>query len=212
MVAMRWRIRSLGAVVMTVIGAACAQFAGLQDYTPGDPTQPDSSVSPAKLRPSTDEASNEPGEGMLGEAGAQGEGPTQDPSLGPGEGAADAAQPSDPDEPSAAGKPSDASLVPDGYVCGAGTCGGCCNAAGDCVGGQSVATCGMGGPTCKDCTSAGACSQGSCTTPPADAGPPPICVLGSCSNSNCAFFPIQGACCKSDQTCGCQWTAFAPCM
>jgi hypothetical protein len=210
--AMRWKICSFGAVVLTVIVGACAQFAGLQDYTSGDPTQPDSSVSPAKLEPSAYEASDERGEGALDDAGGQGEGSTPGPDLEPDDGAADAAETSVPGEPSDAGKPTDASLVPDGYACGADTCGGCCNAAGDCVGGQSVATCGSGGPKCKDCTSAGACSQGECTTPLPDAGPPPICMFGSCSNSNCAFFPIQGACCKLDQTCGCQWTAFAPCL
>jgi hypothetical protein len=204
---MCWRIRSFGAVVLTVMGAACAQLAGLSDYTSGDPTGRDSSVAPVPPKPSTDEASDEPGRGTLGDEKGQGEGPTEDLQLGTDDGSA-----VDPEPPSDAGKPGDASLVPDGYLCGAATCGGCCNAAGDCVGGQSVATCGVGGPKCKDCTSSGACSHGSCTIPPPEAGPAPMCVFGSCSNSNCAFFPIQGACCKSDQTCGCQWTAFAPCL
>jgi hypothetical protein len=202
-----WRIRSFAAVVLTATGTACAQLAGLSDYASSDPTLRDSSVSPVQLKLSTDEASDEPGKSTLGDDSGQGDGSTDDLQLGPGGGAADAAE-----LPRDAGEPSDASSVPDGYLCGAGTCGGCCNMAGDCVGGQSVATCGVGGPKCKDCTSSGACSQGSCTTRSPEAGPSPMCVFGSCSNSNCAFFPIQGACCKSDQTCGCQWTAFAPCL
>jgi hypothetical protein len=109
------------------------------------------------------------------------------------------------------GEPSDASLVPDGYVCGPGSCGGCCSTTGDCLGGYSVATCGVSGQGCKDCTSSGACSQGSCTTPAPDAAPP-MCEAASCSGSHCASTPIQSACCKSDHTCGCQWTVFAPCQ
>jgi hypothetical protein len=213
---------SLAAAVPIAIGAgACAQLSGLEDYSSGAPAEPDSSVSPVRLEPK-DAAGDESHKVTLSEAGDdvnQGaDSPPED--LGPrssddaGEAAetGDAGEPSDGAEPSDAARPSDASLVPDGYVCGAGTCGGCCNAEGDCVGGQSVATCGVGGAKCADCTSSGACSEGSCTTSLPDAGPRPKCKYGSCPNSNCAFFPIQGACCKLDQTCGCQWTVFAPCL
>jgi hypothetical protein len=207
---------SFAALVLTVIcPGACAQLSGLHDYTSGDPTQPDGSLSTIPLEPRTADAGAAPGELTLGEAGDDGGqrgGPSGDPHPTLADGAPSAVEPSDAERPDDGGKPSDANLVPDGYACGTGTCGGCCSAQGDCVGGQSIATCGADGTKCKDCTSVGACSRGSCATPPPDAGPPPMCVFGSCSNSHCAFFPIQGACCKLDQTCGCQWTAFAPCM
>jgi hypothetical protein len=199
----------LATVVLTVVGAgACAQIEGLPDYSAGELPEPDSSTPLART-----ETSDAAGEVALGEASDDGQvegdaGPMGDPRPVSGDCGGDG---DDAGKATEGGKPSDASLVPDGYVCGPGTCGGCCNTTGDCVGGQSVTTCGLGG-RCKDCTSSGACSQGECTTPPLDAAPPPMCVLASCSNSNCAGFPIQGACCKSDQTCGCQWTVFAPCL
>ena len=85
--------------------------------------------------------------------------------------------------------------------CSPSTCGGCCKS-GTCVGGQSVATCGVGGSSCRDCTSQGACSGGACVAPVKDAGPTMTCKANQCF---IACIPVyQGACCKSDQTCGCQ--------
>ena len=204
--AMRWSVRPFAVVVAVVGSSACAQLAGLSDYTSGDPGQPDSFVTPV-----SPEATNADDSGEATRDDASDPGDSEAAPPGPGDDRTDATERQDAGAPRDAGTPSDANLRPDTYVCGAGTCGGCCNAAGDCVGGQSVATCGVGGLACKDCTSSGACSNGSCATPLPDAGPPPMCVLSACPNSSC-FYPIQGACCKSDQTCGCQWTAFAPCQ
>ncbi len=201
------KVRSLAAVTAIVCGGACAQFAGLGDYSTGESSPDSGSSTKNRTGASTEDAGEtaaddsppEPDPGALGDPGSvpeEGE-DADDPDGG------DAGQPIDAGDPS---------QIPDGYACGPGTCGGCCSATDDCVGGQSVATCGVGGQECKDCTAAGACSQGSCVTPPPDAGPPPMCVVASCSTRNCAGFPIQGACCKLDQTCGCQWTIFAPCL
>lgn len=200
------KVRLLAAVTAIACGGACGQIAGLADYSTGASSL-DSSIT-ATLPPEA--SADDAGEGA-GDAGPPGNdtGTVGDPGFEAGEGE-DAADPDAGDAgPLDAGDPNQ---VPDGYACGPDTCGGCCNVAGDCVGGQSVATCGVAGQRCDDCTEAGACSQGSCAAPPPDAGPPPMCVVTSCSTKNCAGFPIQGACCKSDQTCGCQWTVFAPCL
>ncbi len=106
------------------------------------------------------------------------------------------------------GSPDDAGGLPDVApdapppACGPMTCSHCCSA-GECVGGQSVTTCGTGGADCKDCTNmGGACgSNGSCTTPVNDAAPPPTCSANKCGG--CIAF-YQRGCCKSDETCGCQ--------
>lgn len=94
----------------------------------------------------------------------------------------------------------DAALAPDvNTKCDTTTCPGCCSN-GECVGGQSVATCGVGGVACKDCTSmGGACTSGACTMKVADAAPP-VCTISKCGG--CIPF-YQMSCCKSDQTCGC---------
>lgn len=199
---MRRNLRSLATVVLAAIGAgACAQIAGLPDFSTGDP-QVDSSV---PTRRPKDAAADEP-------AVSDDQSPTDDqsPVDEPDGEAPDDAQDGDAaTEPGEGGGPSDANEIPDGYVCNTNTCGGCCDH-GNCVGGQSVATCGVDGVSCKDCTSSGACSSGSCSTPPVEAGPPPKCMVSTCTN-HCSGAPIQGVCCKSDNTCGCQWTAFAPC-
>jgi hypothetical protein len=98
-------------------------------------------------------------------------------------------------------------------LCGPGNCGGCCNPAGYCAGGQSKSTCGTGGHACTDCTPAGnVCSAGACVAPAVDAAPPPPCNPMSCFVA-CA--PVyQTSCCKSDGTCGCQVQIpeLGPCM
>jgi hypothetical protein len=201
------KLRSLAAVTAIGCGGACGQIAGLADYSTGESSLDSSLTATVPAEASGDDASQ--GVSDAGPPENDG-GPMGDPGFDAGEGE-DATEPDSGD----AGQPSDAgntNQIPDGYACGPDTCGGCCNATGDCVGGQSVATCGVAGQKCDNCTEAGACSQGSCATPPPDAGPPPMCVVASCSTKNCAGFPIQGACCKSDQTCGCQWTVFAPCL
>jgi hypothetical protein len=232
----RPRLSTLAAIcLMAAGGAACAQIAGLPDFSSGSALDGSSKPDPPSGDDQTtggDEPSttDDQGSGDLvtvgdidggdvdsgdmdsgdGDAGAANDG---DASQGHAEAAApDAASP-DASAVVDAGAPSDASEVPDGYVCGPGTCSGCCTSTGGCAGGQSVNTCGVGGASCKDCKSSGACSAGACSTPVKDAAPPPMCVVSVCQTTNpCAGAPFQGVCCKSDETCGCQWTAFAPCL
>lgn len=85
--------------------------------------------------------------------------------------------------------------------CGPMTCSSCCSG-GACVSGQSVAACGTGGQDCRDCTNmGGACgSNGSCVTRAADSGPPHTCDPAKCKGCG----PYTLACCKSDDTCGCE--------
>lgn len=207
------KVRSLPAVIAIVSGGACAQLTGLPDFSAGvgvSPPDSDSSVPVVRLEAGADRASDRVGGEELREhdVSAMEDAPSAlvEAESADGGGDGEAGPPID------AGEPGDTSLIPDGYACGPSTCGGCCASTGDCVGGQSVATCGVGGLMCKDCASSGACSQGECATPAPEAGPPPMCVLASCSLSHCAGYPFQGACCKLDQTCGCQWTVFAPCL
>lgn len=97
----------------------------------------------------------------------------------------------------------DAPVVP---KCSVGNCGGCCNDAGQCTGGQSTTTCGTGAATCIDCSSTGlTCSGGRCVaSPTVEAGPPPPCDPNACT----ICIPIwQAGCCKSDMTCGCKTLA-----
>ena len=82
--------------------------------------------------------------------------------------------------------------------CEALTCPGCCDSTGTCQPGQSVASCGTHGATCTACDDETVCSNGSCQSPDLDGGP---CVASSCAEC----IPVyQAACCKADQTCGCQ--------
>ena|SRR5882672_3408606 len=92
-------------------------------------------------------------------------------------------------------------------VCGPSTCGGCCDANGACVGGQSTGTCGTGGAVCRDCASVGqSCNAGSCSAQASDAGP--MCTaqnLGRCAAYPLCIPAYQFQCCKtSDGTCGCK--------
>jgi hypothetical protein len=198
-------IRSLTALAtaFAVVGeVGCAQLAGLPGYSVGESTtDPESSAPVIPIDATVDATSDDVGD----------EAPSEPDAEGTGEEVEDA-EGSATDASSDAGPADGSNGAPDGYACGRDTCGGCCSTTGNCVGGQSVGTCGVGGQACKDCTTSGACTQGTCKTPPHDAGPPPMCVVASCSTSLCAGFPIQGPCCKSDQTCGCQWTVFAPCL
>lgn len=98
----------------------------------------------------------------------------------------------------------DAALAPDvNTKCDTTTCAGCCSN-GQCVGGQSVATCGIGGVACKNCTSmGGACNtNGACAMKVADAAAKPVCDPMKCP----PCIPVyQSDCCKTtDQTCGCR--------
>lgn len=48
------------------------------------------------------------------------------------------------------------------YVCGPGTCFGCCDATGACVGGAALDACGTAGATCAPCGSTQTCEVGIC--------------------------------------------------
>jgi hypothetical protein len=75
-------------------------------------------------------------------------------------------------------------------------CGGCCDAHGNCFGGQSATACGSGGTGCVNCSAGEVCTNGSCQ-PDFDGGP---CVASICP----ACIPnLQPGCCRADQTCGC---------
>jgi len=88
-------------------------------------------------------------------------------------------------------------------VCSTSNCGGCCSD-GQCVGGMSTATCGKGGVACHSCSgSTPVCSTSTstCVAEPMEASAP------TCNVSSCPLdcIPVyQRACCKSDNTCGCQ--------
>jgi hypothetical protein len=88
-----------------------------------------------------------------------------------------------------------------GSVCGAQSCGGCCDATGNCTGGALDNACGMGG-TCQNCTlngrtcRAGTCvSSGSSDASISDTGGSACnllsCFLGCCQGSVC--LPGNGA-------------------
>jgi len=89
--------------------------------------------------------------------------------------------------------------------CTSTSCGGCCSAAGDCVGGQSAATCGTAGAACVDCSARGqSCNAGVCSSTPHDAG---ACTMLSCTTFTNLCIPVwQQPCCKVDGTCGCYIT------
>lgn len=179
-------------VVLLAMGmCACGLIAGLGDYE-GAPGAGDSSVARVIKADaavgSTDDATDPP---LNGEAA-----PTDDES----DAGTDSPFIAVADDADTAG---DAILTADvNTTCDTTTCPGCCKS-GQCVGGQSVATCGAGGGSCEDCTSmGGACSSaGECATKVADAAPPPTCTASKCK----PCIPVyQSSCCKSDETCGCK--------
>lgn len=84
-------------------------------------------------------------------------------------------------------------------------CLGCCNWAGQCAGGYSAQTCGVNGETCQNCSSTGlVCANETCAPPSQDAGPAPMCVIASCVALHHCIPVWQSACCRDDQTCGCE--------
>ncbi len=178
------RVLFAGVVVLAMGTGACALIAGLGDYE-GAAGGSDSSVSRLV------KDSGVPDPPPNGEAAASEE--TPDGNLGS-------------DSPfvvvSDDADLSDAMLSADvDTTCSTKTCPGCCSN-GQCVGGQSVATCGVGGGSCKDCTNmGGACTSGACATKVPDAGPAKTCTASKCS----PCIPVyQSACCKTDETCGCK--------
>jgi hypothetical protein len=175
-----------GVVVLSIGTGACAVIAGLDGYEGHMGDNPDSSVA-SVLK---DGAAVNTGDG--------------DPPLNTDDGTGgDANDPVQSDAPWIITGDSDAALSPDvNTTCDTTTCAGCCTN-GACVGGQSVATCGVGGATCKDCTSmGGACTSGACSTKVPDAAAKPVCTASKCP----LCIPVyQSSCCKTtDETCGCK--------
>jgi hypothetical protein len=194
-------------LALSVFGAsACGALEGLSPYESvseladaGRLRPADAHAETTNLPPSGDDTSA-PDSSDLDETGADDSSPVVTEA---GDDATD-----DAGEPGAndTGAPADAEMIPDVAIdappaCGPMTCGGCCQG-GMCHGGSSITTCGKGGSACSDCTSEGACSgNGTCTAPVPDAG------TKTCNPSQCVVVCIpvyQGACCKSDGTCGCQ--------
>lgn len=176
-----------GVVVVSMGTGGCALIAGLNDYQghSGDGDSSVTSVVKDGAALSTDDGGGPPLNG--------------DDSTG-----GDANDPMQSDAPWIITDDStDAALSPDvNTTCDTTTCAGCCSN-GACVGGQSVATCGVGGGECKDCTSmGGACSSGACTTKVVDAAAKPVCTASKCP----LCIPVyQSSCCKTtDETCGCK--------
>jgi hypothetical protein len=177
-----------GVVVLAMGTGACALIAGLNDYE--GHTGADGAAPPVPGNDSgpvvSDDSSSPPLNGD-DEPSSDGDTSEADPSDGYFVLTGD----------------NDAALSADvNTKCDTTTCAGCCEN-GMCVGGQSVATCGMGGGACKDCTnSGGACTSGACATKAADAGAPKTCTASKCP----LCIPVyQSSCCKtSDQTCGCK--------
>jgi hypothetical protein len=214
------KARMLAALAVAICCVvACAQVAGLPGYSSGEEAVADGSVPTKRPTTGSDATSGSvtyPSPDATTYVGDDGDDGSLD--LNPYPGSDDAGDDGEAGiadahagEDATSTPPNDAGMAPDVYVCGPGTCGGCCDN-GTCVGGLSVGSCGSGGAKCKDCTSTGACSSaGACTTPVPDAAPPPQCTASACA-SRCALAPIQGGCCKLDNTCGCQFTIFDPCM
>jgi len=178
------RLLFAGVVFVSVGTGGCALVTGLSDYEGRPSESPDSAVTSLVK---DDAAITADGGRQLND-----EPSTTDPT--------DSAVSSDA-EWLIAFDSGDAALAADvNTTCDPSTCAGCCSN-GDCVGGQSVATCGVGGGACKDCTSmGGACTSGACTMKPVDAGAPRMCTVSKCGG--CIPF-YQTSCCKTDQTCGC---------
>jgi hypothetical protein len=177
-----------GVVFVAVGTGGCALIAGLNDYAGHTGESPDSAVT-SLLKNDAAVTPDDGGGRSLNEEPA-----TTDDGT-------DAAAASDAPW-IITGDPGDAALSPDvNTTCDTTTCAGCCSN-GACVGGQSVATCGVGGGACKDCTTmGGACTSGACSTKVPDAAAKPVCNPSKCP----PCIPVyQSDCCKmTDQTCGC---------
>ena len=202
----------------------CASIAGLDQYAGGG--SDDASVpAPMPPSPALDAAGLDraalPETAWVGDEPSGDEpAPAQDLQQPPvGMGDAGAAEAGGADAPVEAGVDAttdglverlpDASPGPDASdarpPCTSTSCGGCCTAAGDCVGGQSATTCGTAGGACEDCTAKGqSCNGGACSSAPHDAG---VCTMLSCTTITNLCIPVwQQPCCKSDGTCGCYVT------
>jgi hypothetical protein len=203
-------------VFLTFGGAvcACASLSGLDQYSPGGNASGSSDETAPPHLPDT--SVDLPGDGTSRDddvrAGENGRTISDDLGNDSGDlsvGTEDAGLNADSDGSSDAGKQSDASEA-DGApredaskpVCGSSSshCGGCCDMNGNCVGGQSTATCGTGGETCVNCGSR-SCNNGACSTIASDAG---RCTQTSCNVFTTLCIPVyESPCCKSDGTCSC---------
>lgn len=179
------RLLFAGVVLVCTGSGGCALVTGLSDYAEHTGESADSSVTSLLKADAAVTAAPDAGGSELND-----ESVSIDTS--------DAAAPSDAER--IVDGSGDAAFAPDvNTTCDTATCAGCCSN-GECVGGQSVATCGVGGVACKDCTNmGGACTRGACTMKVADASAP-TCTVSKCGG--CIPF-YQTSCCKADQTCGC---------
>ena len=190
--------RAALAVGACVVGTvACASIEGLSQYST---TNNDGAAAEDVGTPPGDDAPATDDTGEVADA------PGSDDVVDPGDGSGTMMDGETP--------PADASSDAAPPPCNSTTCNGCCTN-GVCSGGNSVTTCGRHGAQCSDCTSkGGACNAGACGTKPADSG---TTTTGQCTSSNvagcgaCSGTAIYNTCCKSDHTCGCQFTVFAPC-
>jgi hypothetical protein len=217
-----WTLFAIGA-------GGCASVAGLDQYAGGSSS--DASVPmPAPTSLSFDASATDRAEPPVGRGGDDGSrdalAPADDAQDGPasaGDAGATDAGGGDAQGTSGTDARSDAPVeqIPDASPppdasdarpqCSRSTCGGCCTAAGDCVGGQSATTCGTGGALCADCTMSGqSCNAGVCSSVAHDAG---ACTMLSCTTLSNLCIPVwQQPCCKMDGTCGCYITIpIGPC-
>lgn len=169
-----------GLVIMATGLGGCAAISGLGDYGEGTSIDPDSSTSQLvkDSGPFATDGNDVPDTGT----------PSDDTADPDGDPVNDAAGLADVNPDSAP-------------ACSTITCGGCCMN-GECVGGQSVSTCGKGGGLCKDCSGmGGGCSTAGACIPYVDSGPPPTCDKSKCP----PCIPVyQSTCCiQPAQTCGC---------
>lgn len=91
-------------------------------------------------------------------------------------------------------------------VCGPASCGGCCDANGNCQSGTSDASCGAGGAKCQSCSASGK----SCTQPGSYCSTVPPCSSQTCPNGCC---DAQGICQlgRADAVCGAKGQACLDC-
>jgi hypothetical protein len=176
----------LGATV-----GACAAVSGLNDYSPAD--------GDGSARETEDSGSG------LGDDGQAADEPEGSPGTGP-------STDSGPGDEAVVTPPITDSGRDGPLSCGPTSCSGCCDPSGICHGGASVDTCGKAGAACADCTNnGGSCNSGTCGAAPKDASTSYQCTSTNVTACTSCSAVLYTSCCKSDHTCGCQWTGFAPC-
>jgi hypothetical protein len=181
---------------------ACAALSGLDPFSVGGDAGETHDAGPSLVSDTAVVVPRDMSAQDTGPSTGEGDGPIADQrandasvDLGP-DGSSDAAGQGDASD-GGAGDGSDADAGRP--VCSSSNCGGCCDTDGNCVGGQSNATCGTGGETCVNCGSQ-SCNGGKCSSVTPDAGK---CTASSCDYVTLCIPVYQFACCKSDGTCGC---------